>query len=111
MSEDKEKIAHESTILFLLTLIAFIITIPSWGFVFYKFYSWFILPVFTQAPVITFSQAIGLSIFAMLLKRSKGKKVYRENDSFAGKTQKVIVLTLAPWVFLSFGWIAKVIFI
>lgn len=42
----------------------------AWGFVFYKFYYWFVLPVFNNLPVINFHQAIGLAFFTTLFKNN-----------------------------------------
>lgn len=80
----------------------------AWGVVFYYFWYWFLLPVFTELPHITLSAAIGLGLFSLLLKRQTGtniKEKYRDK-SFSGYWFPYITL---PWIGLFVGWLFKFI--
>jgi hypothetical protein len=79
--------------------VAFAYSIFSWGFVCYKFWGWFITPVFTQAPAITYMQAVGLIFFINLFKEhsSSGSK---KEESSEDKYSKLAGWMLAPWILL-----------
>ena len=85
-----------------ICLLVFIVFYGSfaWGFVTYKFWHWFILPVFPNMPLVTLLQAIGLSTFIGLFKGTKEsvKKEYREDSS-------TIIPWIAPLVVFGIGWI------
>jgi len=87
--------------------IAFVYSTLAWGLVLYKFWGWFVLPVFTDLPEITFVQALGLMFVIGLFKaiaHQSVKKEYRDvNAEYA--------LLLAPWVSLLFGWLAYAIWL
>ena len=73
-----------------------------WGLAGYKFWYWFLLPVFTTLPQILFWQAVGLMFFISLFK-SQGqtiKKEYRDDSAQIG------IALLLPWVTLLLGWVA-----
>lgn len=93
-----------------VTLIAlfFIYNIFSWGFVFYKFYNWFILPVFTNLPQITFISAVGISIFTSMLNRNNQIKIDKTEEIEYTKAFLSIAL---PFLVLGLGWLTYVIFI
>jgi hypothetical protein len=82
-----------------LILIPFAILYDAfcWGFVFFKFYCWFVLPVF-DLPTITYHASIGLMIFTVLFKTFGVKSELEDN------TTKFIVGLIAPWLILSLGW-------
>jgi len=75
------------------------------GLLIYKFYYWFLLPVFSDMPHITFAMAMGLSLVISLFKTTNVndiKKEYKEEN-----TKYVLLLT--PWLLLLLGWIIKLI--
>lgn len=84
----------------------FIYSTVAWGLVLFKFWGWFVLPVFTTLPEITFVQALGLMFFIGLFKTLPPsiKKEYKEKHADS------ITILLAPWICLFFGWMAYVIF-
>ena len=84
-----------------LILGAIIYSSLSWGWVMFKFYTWFLLPVFVTLPEITYSYAIGLVLFTTLLKYQHVdtiKDEYKDNN-------KIFVSLAYPWITLLFGWI------
>lgn len=94
----------------LLTIIGGIVLIAAallygslaWGFVMYKFWYWFLLPVFPALPQIKFWQAVGLFIFINLFQISTGQPIKEEyKDNTAGAAAAI----LNPWVLLLIGWI------
>lgn len=73
-----------------------------WGFVFTRFSSWFIIPIFHGFPVLTYMQSVGLMfIINMFHTRSYSKLVNIET-----KMNWVMFLTV-PWVTLVLGWIVS----
>jgi hypothetical protein len=78
----------------------------AWGWVLFKFWGWFVLPVFVAVPALTFIQALGLMFVIGLFKNhtpSTIKKQYRDDNSW--------LLFATPWFTLFFGWLAYVLFI
>jgi len=99
------------TILFLVVIgLVFVYDTVAWGLVLYKFWGWFVLPVFVTLPVITFVQALGLMFFIGLFK----SHFVGENlkDEYKKNTWGTSVAALiSPWVALFFGWLAYVIWL
>ena len=101
----------EEVFIFLAALVgvmffALMVTVYSafaWGWVFFKFWGWFILPVFTL-PEINFWQAVGLMFFVLLFQINKAH--IQEKDEKDKKKQLTIALAaiIAPWVTLFAGW-------
>ena len=98
----------EALLAIILLIIIFVIGIfystLTWGLVMYKFYHWFILPVFTTLPEINFLQAIGLILFISLFKY---QRIYNIKDEYVKETPmtQMWIATLSPWLFLIIGWI------
>lgn len=89
-----------------LSLIKSVYIILSCGFLLYKAYYWFILPVFTNLPTISFSQAIGLTLFitvSRLSVKSELKEEYYKDE----KNIRTWMALLAPWIFLGLAWVVK----
>lgn len=82
----------------------------SYGLVLFKFWYWFLLPVFTTLPHIDFYSAVGLVLFISILKSNKGsntiKDEYVDNKK---KNENIFNLILSPWIILLTGWIIKLI--
>lgn len=79
----------------------------SWGLVLFKFWGWFVLPVFVTLPALTFVQAIGLMFVIGLFKNHKSqiiKKQYKD-ERFEN------IYLYMPWVTLALGWVAYALFI
>lgn len=85
-----------------LIIVALLYGSLSWGFVVSKFYVWFVLPLYPDAPQFTLMQFVGLMFFlsALLPKVYVGKvkKEYREDNNDA------LMLLLAPWISFVLGW-------
>jgi len=67
----------------------------SWGFVMYKFWYWFLLPVFPTLPEITFAHAIGLAVFIGLFHTVPSQILKKE---YKDEVQGAILPLVAPWV-------------
>lgn len=78
----------------------------SWGLVTWKFWYWFLLPIFPTLPAITFLQAVGLAFFISLFKGQPAQAIKKE---YADQTNMAIAQILAPWLTLFVGWLVKVI--
>ena len=79
----------------------------SWGLITLKFYTWFILPVFVNLPLITLVQAVGFIFFIGLFKGVSTQNIKKE---YRDSTTEYIVLFITPWLSLLFGWLFKVLF-
>lgn len=91
-------------ILFVILMgVFFIYNAASWGLVLFKFWGWFILPIFVGLPVISFAQAVGLMFFISLFKNIAVDSV---KDEYKDNTKGAIMILIAPWVTLFFGWLA-----
>lgn len=79
----------------------------AWGLVLFKFWGWFMLPVFVTLPALTFIQALGLMFVIGLFKN--------HNTQFIKKKYKDETLSntylYMPWVTLGLGWLAYVLFL
>jgi hypothetical protein len=98
-------------IFFLIIIgVFFIYDTLSWGLVLYKFWGWFVLPVFITLPALTFVQALGLMFVVGLFKSNfSGENIkdeYKKN-----KNGSLIISLCMPWVTLIFGWLAYVIWL
>lgn len=83
----------------------------SWGWVCFKFWSWFIVPIFISGfpnfPEITFIEACGMMLFINLFKNFGGSTIKKEyRDESSGWTSLIIT----PWLVLLVGWLFTVIF-
>ena len=74
-----------------------------WGLVLYKFWGWFVLPVFVTLPAITFVQAVGLMLVVGLFKSNFIGEVKKE---YADQSKTWATIIILPWVTLFFGWLA-----
>jgi hypothetical protein len=74
----------------------------SWGFVMYKFWYWFLLPVFPALPEINFGHAVGLAVFIGLFHTVPTQILKKE---YKDELQGAIMPIIAPWVTFLFGWV------
>lgn len=80
----------------------------SWGYVCYKFWYWFLLPVFDNVPRIGYYQAVGVVLFLALFK-NHGTESYVEDPN--RKYEKLANFFLTPWLLLLFGYLINSLFI
>src|SRR5258706_14116582 len=80
----------------------------SCGFVLFKFYGWFVLPVVYFAPHITYWQAIGLMFVIALFKNHSIPELNEEHYKYV-KAQRILGALLNPWMTLVIGWFVKLI--
>jgi len=76
----------------------------SWGFVLFKYWSWFVLPVFPELPTINFIQAMGLMLVIGLF-RSVSDGNIKDEYKDSNKTWGIAIFS--PWLTLAFAWIIK----
>jgi hypothetical protein len=95
----------------LLALLGLILLIPllliysgfSWGWVLYKFWYWFLIPVFPQIPHIGFYMAVGISVFLNVFKNHDTNSI---KDEYKDNKYSRIGMSLAhPWIMLCAGWV------
>ena len=75
----------------------------AWGLVLYKFWYWFLLPVFPVLPAISYLAAVGLFIFIGLFDRNTGASYI--TDEYKDKSTMVWASLALPWGALFVGWI------
>ena len=89
-------------ILIVILIIGVLLTYTSFmgGLVVYKFWYWFLLPVFHDLPHITYAQAVGLMFFIGLFK-------YHGKSNEHDKDMENLTMTLvAPILMLIVGGVA-----
>ncbi len=83
----------------------------SWGWVCFKFWGWFVLPLFVDTnihlPEITFLQACGLMFFIGLFKNSYGSSIKKEYRDENAATTSILI---SPWLTLLIAWLFMIIF-
>ena len=80
----------------------------SWGLVTYKFWYWFLLPIFPELPLLNFWQAVGIMFFISLFKSHSGEGIKSE---YKDTTSHTISVLLAPWFTLLIGYLINILFI
>lgn len=78
----------------------------AWGWVVYKFWYWFVLPVFTTLPELTLIQCIGLMMFISLFKSYPAQVIKTE---YVNETAGNILQFILPPIILLIGWLVKII--
>lgn len=76
----------------------------SWGLILFKFWYWFLLPVFTTLPEIDYWQAVGLILFIGLFKNHQVNNTKEEDDK-----NTVGLSLLTPWIVLTMGFFIHLI--
>jgi hypothetical protein len=80
----------------------------AWGWVMYKFWYWFILPVFTTLPELTVIQCVGLMMSINLLKSFPAQII---DNKYVNETASSMLQLMAPALMLLIGWLVKIIII
>jgi hypothetical protein len=96
---------------FLAILVIFFLIISytalSWGFVLFKFWVWFILPIFTTLPTLNYWQAVGLMLVSSLIVRHTTSI----KDEFIDEGKTWFVIVSSPWLTLAAAWVVKSIWL
>jgi len=74
----------------------------SWGLVAYKFWYWFLLPVFPSMPHINYWQAMGLFLFIGLFNTHVPQVLKKE---YTDTKVNAIAQYIAPWLTLLAGYV------
>lgn len=90
-----------SVAVLVLVALVFLYSAFSWGFATFKFWYWFILPIFPSLPHITFYQAVGMFLFLELF---KGHSSNSNENSDKKKETPQWVWFAKPWIFLLVGY-------
>ncbi len=89
-----------------LILLAIIYDAFSYGYLLFKFWYWFVLPVFPQFMHITFYHAVGLFLVILLFKSKDTSDKTINGVEIKSKINWVGMLA-APWIILGIGWFVK----
>lgn len=77
----------------------------SWGYIFYRYWYWFVLDVFPELPNIAYYQAIGLMVFLGLFKNNLPKRDFKEDLYSQTKVSQTVMAVVFPWITLFSGWL------
>jgi hypothetical protein len=78
----------------------------AWGYVASVIYSWFIIPTFPEAPLLTWVQLAGIMFLVNCFVKGSSTSIKKEYQDNSDVWTKVI---LHPWLTLLSAWIFKVI--
>ena len=67
---------------FFTGIIMLIVSIIISGFLLMKTWAWFIAPVFTSVPKLTFTQSVGVSIFLSIFIAKRANKANKEYEFY-----------------------------
>lgn len=91
----------------LMALISVIYMTFSWGFVAWKFWYWFLMPIFPMLPAITFVQAMGVMLVISLFRGSQAQII---RDDYVNTRLSTTLSIISPWFVFIIGWLVKIIF-
>jgi len=78
-----------------------------WGLIAHKLYIWYILPIFPEAPHLTYWNWVAILIFLSAL---KSHRVNAKEKSEEQKNKETLILVVYPWITLLFSWLFKIVF-
>ena len=90
-----------------LFTIAFVYAPLVWGLVTLQFWTWFILPIFPELPVLEYWQAVGVFFFISLFRATTIDTLKEEFKK--DKSSIFILALLTPWFVLLVGYIFNLI--
>lgn len=116
MADLNEKLKQDKTGMAITLLALLCLTLPSawWtGFVLFKLYGWFILPI-QGAPVVTIGNMLGVSLilnFILYNVSKSSSSVMDKAESWADIfSDSLVKMIMAPAIFLFFGWLYQILF-
>jgi hypothetical protein len=95
-------------VLGIILLVAFILVYATfaWGFVLWKFWYWFLLPVFPSLPEVTLVQCVGLMFILSLFHVQTPQMIKKE---YKDESLQNWATFLSPLLTLFIGWLIKII--
>lgn len=89
-----------------IVIMAIVVTYAalSWGYVCFKLWYWFLLPVFPTLPSVTFWQCVGLMFFISLFKNHSSNSIKEE---FTDESKVFISVAIGPWLTLLVAYFFK----
>ncbi len=80
----------------------------SWGLLCWKFWYWFLLPVFTTLPNIMYLEAVGLMMFISLFKNHNAQPVIKDELAKIKNNVAMVTNFVIPWLMLFMGWFVHI---
>lgn len=77
----------------------------AWGYVSSIIYAWFIIPIFPEAPVLTWIQLAGIIFLLQSIMPISPSYI---KDEYRDKVQQWTNFILNPWLILFGAWLFKV---
>ena len=75
-----------------------------WGIACWKFWYWFILPVFPALPQVGYFECVGLMMFITLFKNHTAQAIIKDELVQVSNNTAQVVNTIMPWLVLFMGW-------
>ncbi len=89
--------------LIVLTIVLLFYAPLAWGFVLYKYWYWFLLPIAPEFIIeITYINAVGIWLMTTFVKHITFKDLKVEEDD---KYKNFITTLTMPWITLGIGWL------
>lgn len=85
-----------------LILLALLYGVFAWGYILWKFWYWFLLPVFPTMPNVTVIECVGLMLIITLFKTHSVQAIKKE---YQDEKLSNAVSFLAPIIVFLVGWI------
>jgi hypothetical protein len=80
----------------------------TWGLICWKFWYWFLLPVFPALPHVAFIECVGLMMFITLFRNHTAQQIIEDDYTTTSYNTVVFINFLMPWVILGMGYFVHV---
>jgi hypothetical protein len=84
----------------------------TFGFIIANFWSWFVLPIFTNLPTITWQQSVGLGMFMGALNfshlKNMNKLSWKNENNDKAPLRVLGLIFIVPLLVLFMGYLVKV---
>lgn len=74
----------------------------SWGYVAYKFYYWFVFPLWEGLPQYQITQFVGILLFVNVLTHKEYPQI---SEEFKDMRLTYLSMFFGPWLTLFLGWV------
>jgi len=102
----KEHDGFKFAFLSILALVINALAVLLDGYILQKFWVWFVIPIFTTAPMITLGGAVGLSCFVSFIGMAWTKRRETEGKSHGERVAEIFGESIIiPLITLGLGWI------
>lgn len=76
----------------------------TWGLICWKFWYWFLLPVFPALPHVGYFECVGLMMFITLFKNHTAQSIIKDELAQVTNNTANVINFIMPWLVLFMGW-------